>query len=169
MAAQAVTVPVPVSTPTPLLDTEDTAVIERMTRSLDEVREKLDRPLRHHHTLDFMSNKALIVLVTAIAALFVSLWIIHNQRQTIVRSRDNDLKYRYIQMRGEATPADILRLSEVFDFNRNTDSIRAIRRRVERYERLVTEQAEKVEQARLNAKEAERLKNEAEEIKKDRK
>ena len=113
-----------------------------------------------------MSNKALIVLVVAISALFVSLVAVKNQRDSLKEFRDNDLKYRYIQMKGQAAPDDILRLREVFDFNRNTDSIKVIRRRVERYEQLIQEQAETEARARLNAEQADRLQQQVEKLKK---
>jgi hypothetical protein len=150
---------------TPALTPEDGQKIETLAEKLNSVGEKLDRPLRHHHTLDFMGNRALIGLAAAVGAFLVSLWIIHNQRDTIARNRDNDLKYRYIQMRGEATPADILRLRNVFDFNRNPDSIKIIRRQVEEYERLIREQTESAARAKFNATEAERLQNQAETVK----
>jgi hypothetical protein len=136
--------------------------IETLTTKLDAVNEKLDRPLKHRHAIDFMGNQALIVLVVAITGLFVSLWVIRDQRQF----RDNDLKYRYVKMRGGATSGGIERLETIFTYDRNPDSIRIIRRQVVQYERLVKEQAEKIEQARLNASEAERLQNQAETVKK---
>jgi hypothetical protein len=162
-AAQAKSAPAP--EPAPAFGPEDGEKIETLTVKLDTVSEKLDRPLKHHHTIDFMGNWALIALVAAVGVLFISLWINHSQRQTIGQFRDNDLKYRYIQMRGEAVPADIERLRDVFDWNRNPDSIKTIRRRVEQYERFVQESAEKAERARLNAAEAERLQNQAETVK----
>ena len=146
---------------TPALDPEDGGKIETLTAKLDTVSEKLDCPLKHHHTLDFMSNWMLIVLVVVSTGLLVSLWAIRNQRDF----RDNDLKYRYIQMRGEATPNDIERLRDVFDWNRNPDSIRTIRRQVARYEQLIQEQAENEAKARLNASEAQRLQNQVETVK----
>ena len=98
-------------------------------------------------------------------AFFVSLAVIDHQRETIARLRDNDLKYRHIQMRGSATPADIERLRTVFDWNRNADTIRTIRKQIEQYERLIQEGIEKSERARLNSAEAERLKKEVETVK----
>ena len=100
---------------TPALAPEDGEKIETLTAKLDRVDERLNLPLKHHHTLDFMWNRALISLVTAVGALIASLWIIDNQRKTLDGFRDNDLKYRYIQMRGEAAPKDIERLRDVFD------------------------------------------------------
>jgi len=148
----------------PALDPEDGKRIETLTEKLDSVSEKLSHPLKHHHTLDFMGNRALIVLVEAVGALLVSLWIIHNQHDTIARNRDNDLKYRYIQMHGEATPADIIRLRNVFEFNRNPDSIRIIRQQVERYEHLIRQQAENEARAKLNDEQAKQLRQEAETV-----
>jgi hypothetical protein len=141
--------------------------METLTPQLDSVSEKLSRPLKHHHTLDYASNWALIALVGTITLLICALYVNHRQRDTIVRSRDNDLKYRYIQMQGEATPGDIERLETNFTYDRHPDSIRAIRKQVEQYERLVKEGIEKSERARLNASEAERLKKEAEAVKRN--
>jgi len=148
----------------PALAPEDGKRIETLAEKLDGVSEKLGRPLRHHHTLDFMGNRALIALASAIGALLVSLCINHNQRDTIARNRDNDLKYRYIQMHGEATPGDILRLRNVFDFSRNPDSIRIIRQQVERYEHLIHQQAENEARAKLNDEQAKQLRDDAEKL-----
>ena len=147
------------------ISAEDIDKIERLTESLDSVNEKLDIPLKHRHTIDFMSNKVLIILAAVMVALVVSLWVVRNQRDTIKQFRDNDLKYRYIQMRGQAVPEDILMLRDVFDYNRNADSIKIIRQRVERYEQLIKQQAESEARARLNAEEAERLQNQVETVK----
>ncbi len=149
----------------PALAPEDGEKIETLTTKLDTVSEKLDRPLKHHHTIDFMSNWALIALVMVVGALIASLSIIDNQRNTLAEFRDNDLKYRYIQMRGEAAPADIERLRDVFDWNRNPDSIRLIRQQVERYEQLIQQQAENEARAKLNDEQAKQLKQEAETVK----
>jgi hypothetical protein len=149
----------------PALGPEDGKKIETLAEKLDLVDEKLDRPLRHHHTIDFMGNWALIALATAVVAFLTSLWVIDHQRRTLASFRDSDLKYRYIQMRGEATPGDILQLRNVFEFNCNPDSIKLIRRQVERYERLVREQAENEARARLNDEQAKQLKQEAETVK----
>ncbi len=79
--------------------------------------------------------------------------------------RDNDLKYRYIQMQGAANSTDILQLRNIFEFNRNTDSIRTIRKQVEWYEQLIQQQAENEARAKLNDQQAKQLKQEAETVK----
>lgn len=86
-------------------------------------------------------------------------------KQANDRLSDNDLKYRYINMQGEANQETLLKLETVFTYNRNKDSIFTIRKQVETYERLVKEQAEKIERARLNALEAEQLQKEVESVK----
>jgi hypothetical protein len=149
----------------PALAPEDSKRIETLADKLDRMDGKRDRPLKHHHTIDFMGNRALIALAVAVVAFLVSLWVIDHQRRTLAGFRDNDLKYRYIQMCGAATSKDILQLRNVFEFNRNPDSIKLIRRQVERYERLVKEQAENEARARLSDEQAKQLRQEAETVK----
>jgi hypothetical protein len=157
---------IPASTASvPTLTSGDSEKIETLNEKLNIVSEQLNRPLKHHHTIDFMGNWAIIALMLAVGAFISSLWVINHQRQTLAGFRDNDLKYRYIQMHGKATPTDIERLRNVFDWNRNPDSIRTIRHRVERYEKLVQKQAENEAQARLNDEQAKQLKQEAETLK----
>ena len=147
----------------PVIRREDMAEMQEMTATLKEVVEVVRLPQKHthKHTIDLMSNKVLIVLAAAIVALMISAVIVRNQRDTIKQFRDNDLKYRYIQMKGQASPEDILMLQEVFDFNRNADSIKIIRQRIERYEQLIQQQAESEARARLNSEEAKQLQEEA--------
>jgi hypothetical protein len=83
-----------------------------------------------------------VALVIIIFGLF---WILANQRQTISQYKDKDLKYRHIRMHGQTNEEDLCRLVWQFQYS---DSIKIIRRQVERYEELVKEQAEKVERAK---------------------
>ncbi len=145
------------------------AQLVRIEHSLRESQNvKQPDKITHRHTLNFEGNHGIGVVIASVAMLFVSLAVIDHQRGSIARLRDNDLKYRHIQMRGTATPADIERLRTVFDWNRNPDSIRVIRKQVEQYEQLVQQGIEKSERARLNSAEAERLKNAAETVKEKR-
>ena len=139
---------------------------DRIEQALSESQTvKQPNKITHRHTLNFEGKYGIIGVIFSVVALFVSLSVIDHQRETIARLRDNDLKYRHIQMRGAATPADIERLRNVFDWNRNPDSIKLIRKQVEQYERLIQEGIEKSERARLNNAEAERLKKAAETVK----
>jgi 3-methyladenine DNA glycosylase Tag len=64
-------------------------------------------------------------------------------------------------MQGQMTEENIYQLERLFE---NRDSIKIVRKQIERYERLVMEQTEKIERAIRNADEAERLQKEAESL-----
>ena len=74
---------------------------------------------------------------------------------------DNDLKYRYIKMKGEALPDRLAELEEVFELNRDNAKIRQMKRDVEEYERTIRRKIILEEQARLKEQEAEKLDNKA--------
>ena len=78
---------------------------------------------------------------------------------------DNDLKYRYIKMKGEATPDRIAELEEIFELNRDNAKIRQMKRDVEEYERTVRQKVILEEQARLREREANRLSESASRLK----
>ncbi|KAA6305069.1 hypothetical protein EZS27_043280 [termite gut metagenome] len=96
-----------------------------------------------------------------IQTILTAIWY-DNQRQTINQYRDNDLKYRYVKIQRQMTEENIYRLERLFEYR---DSISIVRKQVERYERLVKEQTEKIERARRNADEAEKLLKEVESLK----
>lgn len=70
---------------------------------------------------------------------------------------DNDLKYRYIKMKGEAKPDRIAELEEIFELHRNAAKIRRMKKDVEEYERTIRHKMQLEEQARLKEREANRL------------
>lgn len=70
---------------------------------------------------------------------------------------DNDLKYRYIKMKGEATPDRIAELEEIFELHRDNAKIREMKKDIEEYERTIQRKVQLEEQARLKEQEAERL------------
>lgn len=78
---------------------------------------------------------------------------------------DNDLKYRYVLMKGEASSKRLSELEELFEVERDQRRIDSMRRDVEKYERLVRRRAALDEQARLKAQEAEQLKRDAAKLK----
>ena len=78
---------------------------------------------------------------------------------------DNDLKYRYVLMKGEASPKRLSELEELFETERDQRRIDSMRRDVEKYEQLVRRRAALNEQARLKAQEAEQLKRDAAKLK----
>jgi hypothetical protein len=139
----------------------DMTAINTVTERLGNVIEEIKKPSavkhQHHHTIDIRSNwffLSWIALAIVILGLF---WAIANQRQTISQYMEGDLKYRYIKMQGQTNEVSIYRLEQQFQYG---DSIKIIRKQVEKYEELVKKQAEKIERATRDSEEAERLKNE---------
>ncbi|KAA6323536.1 hypothetical protein EZS27_027029, partial [termite gut metagenome] len=101
-----------------------------------------------------LTGMCIVILILSFA--------IYNQRQIIGQYRNNDLKYRYIKMQGQATENNIYRLERQFEYR---DSIVIIRKQVEKYEQLVKERTERVERAKQNVNDAERLQREVESLK----
>ena len=78
---------------------------------------------------------------------------------------DNDLKYRYIKMKGDASAEQIATLENIFEINRNTEAIEQMREDVETYEEAVRKQAALAEQARLKEQAAKEQESKAKSIK----
>ncbi|WP_297628101.1 hypothetical protein [uncultured Rikenella sp.] len=105
---------------------------------------------------------AMIGMMTAIILLCTMLyWAAKPNYDRI----DNDLKYRYIKMKGEALPDRLAELEEVFELNRDNAKIRRMKRDVEEYERTIQRKVQLEEQARRKEREAERLNGNASRLK----
>ncbi len=78
---------------------------------------------------------------------------------------DNDLKYRYLKMKGEATPDRITKLEEIFELHRDNAKIREMKKDIEEYERTIQRKVQLEEQARRKEREAERLNENAARLK----
>lgn len=131
-----------------------------------EIPEELPPRMVQHHfaiSLDATRNFWLFMsMFVVIVVLSVGLYL--DWRPD--RSRyDNDLKYRYVLMKGEASPKRLSELEELFEVERNQRRIDSMRRDVEKYERLVRRRATLDEQARLKAQEAKQLKRDAAKLK----
>lgn len=104
-----------------------------------------------------------IVIETAlIMGLFT--WIIISEKPNQDRI-DNDLKYRYIKMKGDASAEQIATLENIFELTRNNEAIEQMRKDVETYEEAVRKQAVLAEQARLKEQAAKEQENKAKSIK----
>jgi hypothetical protein len=65
-------------------------------------------------------------------------------------------------MRGKTNEENLYRLEQQFQYD---DSIKIVRKQVEKYEKLVKEQAERIERVKRDSEEAERLHKDAESLK----
>jgi len=149
----------------PEIELPDLLAIDELLGKLDEAIEEIRKLVRteHHHIFSIASSKVFYgVIGLCIMCLFFILTVFY-QRKEIATYKDNDLKYRYIQMQGEITPAGVIALDSVFENRR--DSVKMIRKQVQYHEKVIIEKAKRLEQARLKEQEAEQLKKEAESLK----
>ena len=92
----------------------------------------------------------------------IAVW---NAYKPNVQRDDNDLKYRYMKMKGGASSAMMAELEDLFTLNRDAARIEAMRADVVEYEETILRQAALIEQARLKAQEAEQLDAQSKSIK----
>jgi hypothetical protein len=144
----------------------DLSAVNVLTERLEEVITEVQKPTKvdnhYRHTIDIGSSNVFLSMAIMVLVILGLSYVIGEQRQTINQYRDNDLKYRYIRMQGKINDDNLYRLEQQFKYG---DSIKIIRKQVERYEELVIEQAKRIERAKQNSKEAERLKKEVVQLK----
>jgi hypothetical protein len=142
----------------------DIEVINELTREMKAVMDDVRKPIRteHRHIIDINSSKIFLSLIFMALTIIGLSYYIGEQRKTIGQYKNNDLKYRYIKMQGQANEESIYRLDKLCQY---ADSINLIHKQVEKYEELVKEQVEKIERARQNADEADKLEKEKNRIK----
>ncbi|KAA6334501.1 hypothetical protein EZS27_017190 [termite gut metagenome] len=144
----------------------DMTAIDAVTERLENVIEEVKKPniVEHHHryTISIASNWFFLSWVALVIIILGLFWAIANQRQTISQYKENDLKYRYVKMQGQTNEENLYRLERQFKYN---DSIKIVRKQVEKYEELVKEQAEKIERAKQENEAIKRLQEEVKTIK----
>ncbi len=141
--------------------TELKTIIVPLNEKVNRLQIPTNMIIRKEHVfiVDFRRSKTAITIISMALVILLSwggnIWQLRNNNQL----KDNDLKYRYIKMKGKASSQDLLWLEPVFTYNRNRDSISVIREQVENYERLAKEQAEEIERARLRLSTKEKRSN----------
>ena len=141
-----------------------TTLTEQLAETIEQVRQpvinerKFTSDIVAKETVFLLIGMGLIISVLGSALYFSS-------RPNYDRI-DNDLKYRYIKMKGEASPERISALEDLFEINRDNDKIRQMNKDVEDYEQAVRQRAAIEEQARLRQLEAEVLNDKVQKIKK---
>lgn len=148
-------------------DAEKKETLQAIEAKIDVMGKESRTVIRKEHvfSLDFKNSKTVITLCCM--GLVHSFSLVGNFWQMRQNSQlsDNDLKYRHIKMYGEANQEKLMDLETVFTYQRDEKQIALIREQVKTYERLVKEQAEKTERARLNTSQANELQKQAEFIK----
>lgn len=138
------------------------AGIDNLQASVDAIKIPAELPPRiTQHRIIFSSESPFALYL--VLFLFISCMILSSALYFATGPNydrlDNDLKYRYIKMKGEATPERIAELEEIFELNRDNAKIRQMKKDVEEYERTIRQKIILEEQARLKEREAEKLNN----------
>lgn len=144
--------------------TQETEELKSLLRTTDEnIKSGIYNENHHSFSIDSpfifwgFSGMFATIVVLAVALYFA--------KQPDYNRMDNDLKYRYIKMKGEASPNRIENLENIFELNRDNNKIRQMRKDVEAYEEAVRKRAALAEQARLKEQEAKEQENKAKSIK----
>ena len=118
-----------------------------------------------HHRIGFETPFVFwTIVIETVLILGLFTWIIISEKPN-QREEDNDLKYRYIKMKGDASAEQIATLEEIFELNRDNQKIEQMREDVETYEEAVRKQAALAEQARLKEQAAKEQESKAQSIK----
>ncbi|WP_289226814.1 hypothetical protein [uncultured Bacteroides sp.] len=140
---------------------------EKMESLSTSVRKRIDDPdiVCHRHSISIDTPYVFWTLIILVAYSIVASVAFYIEKRPDNDRMDNDLKYRYIKMKGEATPNEISELENIFELNRDNARIEIVREDVEAYEDAVRKQAALAEQARLKEQAAKELENKATSIK----
>lgn len=142
-------------------------VVEKVEMLSASVKGRMSKPdkVRHLFVFDLASKPtwALLMVNMFLFAAFGS--ALYFARQPDYDRIDNDLKYRYIKMKGKASIEQIEELEGIFELNWDNAKIRQMLQDVETYEEAVRKQATLTEQARLKEQAANELGTKAKSIK----
>ena len=146
---------------------QSNSLTSQQTSILKDVVEEARKPLikENRHIIEIPSKgviSLLTVLLVAVVTLASALYFVSRPNYD---QRDNDLKYRYIKMKGEASPTTISDLENLFELNRDNPKIEEMYNTVKAYEEAVHKQAVIDEQTRLKQQEPQLLNNEAAKLK----
>ena len=138
--------------------------LQETVSAIEIPKELPPRWYNHRYILGSDSKTLTVFFVTClviIGFMSIALW---DARQPNVQRDDNDLKYRYMKMKGDVSPELMAELEDIFTINRDAERIKQMRSDVEEYEQTILRQAALIEQARLKAQEAEQLSAKAKQI-----
>lgn len=138
--------------------------IDNLQTSVDAIEIPAELPpriVRHRISLAIESKGVFWTITGMMTAIVLLCTVLYWTSRPNYDYIDNDLKYRYLKMKGEATPDRIAELEELFELNRDNAKIREMKRDVEEYERTIQRKVQLEEQARRKEREAEKLDNKA--------
>jgi len=136
------------------------AIMEQVRQTVEAAVKPENLPVQEHHhtyTLDIKSSKTVLVMFVMAVIIVLLIGFIYRVSVSNQQLAANDLKYRYVKMRGEIKEKELTELETVFRDEQHKAIRDTIRNRVERYETRVRIRAEQLEQATVKERKAQKL------------
>ena len=144
-------------------------LIEQVGQAVEAVAKPENLPVqehRHTYTLDLKSSKTFLTMFVMLGCIFLQGAFIYRISENNRLLAANDLKYRYVKMRGEIKEKELMELETIFRDKQHTAIRDTIQNQVEQYEEAVRRQAERLEQATVKERKAYELLQDAEQLRK---
>ena len=116
---------------------------------------------RHTYTLDLKSSKTFLMMFAMLGCIFLQGAFIYRISENNRLLAANDLKYRYVKMRGEIKEKELMELETIFRDKQHTAMRDTVRNQVEWYEDAVRRRAEQLERAASKERKAKKLLDDA--------
>ena len=136
------------------------ALIEQVGKAVEAAAKPENLPVqehRHTYTLDLKSSKTFLTMFVMLGGIFLQSAFIYRISENNRQLAMNDLKYRYVKMRGKIGEKELTKLETVFWDEQYRNLRDTVRNQVERYEEAVRRQAERLEQATVKERKAKKL------------
>ena len=140
-------------------------LIEQVRQAVEAAAKPENLPVREHrhtYTLDISSSKTFLTMFVMLGCIFLQGAFIYRISENNRLLAANDLKYRYVKMRGEIKEKELMELETIFRDKQHTAMRDTVRNQVEWYEEAVRRQAERLEQATVKERKAKKLLDDAE-------
>lgn len=117
-----------ISVTTELQERANKASAEFLNQKIEELKELVKQPtiIEKRYSIDFKSSKIFIAIIFLSLGLFCSLFGNYNQYRENKILKINDIKYRYVQMKGKVSYDDIVYLNKSYaERHQYRDSIKS--------------------------------------------
>lgn len=142
-------------------------LIEQVGKAVEAAAKPENLPLqehRHTYTLDIKFSKTALVIFVMAVIIVLLIGFIYRVSVSNQQLAENDLKYRYVKMRGEIKEKELTELEMVFRDEQHTAIRDTVRNQVERYEEAVRWRAEQLERATIKERKAKKLLDEVKKL-----
>ncbi|WP_418661976.1 hypothetical protein [Alistipes communis] len=135
-------------------------LIEQVAKAIETAAKPENLPVqehRHTYTLDISSSKTFLTMSVMLGCIFLQGAFIYRISENNRLLAVNDLKYRYVKMRGKIGEKELTELETVFWDEQYRNLRDTVRNQVERYEEAVRRRAEQLERATVKERKAKKL------------